>query len=497
MRLPLKVRAVFCPSLLLIACAAQAESYNIVDTNQLSCFGSKYASSCPTSDSPFYGQDAQYQGNQPTYKANSNGTVTDMVTQLMWTASSDLNGDGKINSKDKLSYQDALEYAESLRFGGYSDWRLPTIKELYSLILFDGQDPSGISQSGKVELIPFIDTRYFAVNGGDTEAGERLIDGQFVSATKYVSTTMKRDETVFGVNFIDGRIKGYGMNHPRIGEKTFYVLVVRGNPDYGLNQFVDNRDGTISDRATGLLWQQNDSQTAMNFSDALNYCENLSLAGSDQWRLPNIKELQSIVDYSRSPDTSSSAAIDPLFSTTKIKNEANKTDYASYWSSTTHQNQKNGIKAAYIAFGRSLGYMNGSWLDVHGAGSQRSDPKSGSASKYPTGHGPQGDAIRINNMVRCVADNSLFVQQPTQQQRETQTFISTPENDRKNSSGKPQLKQTSNNRSQGNDHFSRMDKNGDGKLSKSEVRGPLASDFSRLDRNGDNYLSRDELPKRR
>ena len=41
-------------------------------------------------------------------------------------------------------------------------------------------------------------------------------------------------------------------------------------------------------------------------------------------------------------------------------------------------------------------------MDVHGAGSQRSDPKSGSASEYPTGHGPQGDAIRIENYVRCV-----------------------------------------------------------------------------------------------
>ena len=41
-------------------------------------------------------------------------------------------------------------------------------------------------------------------------------------------------------------------------------------------------------------------------------------------------------------------------------------------------------------------------MDVHGAGAQRSDPKTGSASDYPTGHGPQGDAIRIENYVRCV-----------------------------------------------------------------------------------------------
>lgn len=41
-------------------------------------------------------------------------------------------------------------------------------------------------------------------------------------------------------------------------------------------------------------------------------------------------------------------------------------------------------------------------LDVHGAGSQRSDPKSGDPSRFPYGRGPQGDVIRINNFVRCV-----------------------------------------------------------------------------------------------
>ena len=46
--------------------------------------------------------------------------------------------------------------------------------------------------------------------------------------------------------------------------------------------------------------------------------------------------------------------------------------------------------------------MNGEWLDVHGAGAQRSDPKAGDPANWPTGHGPQGDAIRIYNYVRCV-----------------------------------------------------------------------------------------------
>ena len=62
-------------------------------------------------------------------------------------------------------------------------------------------------------------------------------------------------------------------------------------------ELVDNGDGTVTDTETGLMWQQ-DEAGAMNWESALSYCENLQLAGHDDWRLPNINELQSLVDYS-------------------------------------------------------------------------------------------------------------------------------------------------------------------------------------------------------
>ena len=67
-------------------------------------------------------------------------------------------------------------------------------------------------------------------------------------------------------------------------------------------------------------------------------------------------------------------------------------------------------KAAYISFGRALGHMEGHWMDVHGAGAQRSDPKEGDPSEYPIGHGPQGDAIRIYDHARCVRGGALFIE---------------------------------------------------------------------------------------
>ena len=42
------------------------------------------------------------------------------------------------------------------------------------------------------------------------------------------------------------------------------------------------------------------------------------------------------------------------------------------------------------------------YVDVHGSGAQRSDPKTGDPAMFPHGRGPQGDVIRIYNYVRLV-----------------------------------------------------------------------------------------------
>lgn len=366
-------------------------SYTIVGTDVKAFYTDFTAVSVIGVGDAFYGQDANYIKNAPSYTDNGDGTITDNVTGLMWQK----------DMGQKMSFADAPTVAKNLRLGGHSDWRVPTVKELYSLILFTGQ------VKGEKAIKNFINETYFTQPQGNTALGEREIDAQTWSSTQYVGKVMNNQTVAFGVNFVDGRIKGYPIN--KQGSSTpnmMYFRMVRGNTSYGVNQFVDNGDGTITDNATGLMWQKADDATARNWKESLEYAEGLTLGGHSDWRLPNAKELQSIVDYTRSPSTTNSPAINSMFETTSITDPNGVAgQYPYFWTSTTHLDGVNPyVGAVYIAFGQAQGQMNGQLMDVHGAGSQRSDPKSGNKSDYPQYLGPQGDVKYVYNYVRSVRD---------------------------------------------------------------------------------------------
>ncbi|MFS1422875.1 DUF1566 domain-containing protein [Shewanella sp. 10N.286.48.B5] len=450
-------------------------SYPIVDTGQRKSYSNNAVIPLPDNANDFYGQDASYSTNPPSYTDNNNGTITDNVTGLIWQK----------QMGDKLSYDEALLKINTLKLAGYGDWRIPTIKELYSLIQFTG------SVKGEKALTPFIDTSFFNQPLGNTKAGEREIDAQTWSSTEYVGKTMKSDDTVFGVNFVDGRIKGYPKFNPRTKTPNkMYFRFVRGNKAYGKNNFIDNKDGTTTDLATGLTWQQTDSNKGLNWQQALQYSEDLTLAGHSDWRLPDAKELQSIVDYTRSPETSNSAAIDPIFYTSSIKNESGEKDYPYYWSSTTHLDGPVPESAAvYVAFGKALGEMRGITMDVHGAGSQRSDPKTGA----PMSRGPQGDFIRVENYVRSVRDGNVVLAAQTYEQPLTE-YIN--EYGRaSNLTGSTTQKQNNKIKSstQSNKFINRFDKDGDAKVSASEFKAGTKR-FNHFDKNKDGYITADEAP---
>ncbi len=97
------------------------------------------------------------------------------------------------------------------------------------------------------------------------------------------------------------------------GQDGFYQT---GCPMRG--RFVDNLDGTITDLCTGLMWQQEASPplSPMTWEGALTAVKTLDLGGYRDWRLPNVRELQSIIDYGRHPPAGSDQnvpALPPLF----------------------------------------------------------------------------------------------------------------------------------------------------------------------------------------
>lgn len=394
MRFPQPHRLTLAALLLLPLSAPAALPYAIVGTHQDVCYGPLGTLPCPPMASPWSGQDAQYRGAGPSYTDLGDGTVQDNVTGLMWVQA----------RGPELSWDDAKAGAKACRVGGHDDWRLPTVKELYSLMDFRGR-----SGPAAADCTPYLDAAIFGFAFGDAAKGERVIDAQDWSADEDLARTMGGDHSVFGVNFIDGRIKAYPKQDRRRGGLTAkYCRYVRGDPAYGRNVFVEQDDGTVLDQATGLEWSQDDSGQGMDWPMALAWAQARAeekYRGHDDWRLPNAKELQSLVDYRRGPDITGGAAMDPVFHYSHITDEAGLKDYPYVWTSTTHRDNGG---AVYICFGRAMGYLRppdggeGRWVDVHGAGAQRSDPKTGDPAAYPQGHGPQGDAIRIRNYVRLV-----------------------------------------------------------------------------------------------
>ena len=198
--------------------AASVGSYPIVGTSQTKSWDSEGNIITPVLGEAFYGQDAQYVHTTPVYTKSSDGlTVKDEVTGLTWQ-----------KSYDSGTYywsgtQSVISSLNKENYGGYNDWRLPTIKELYSL--WD------VSVGW-----PYIDTDYFEITYTDEQ---ELSHSIFWSSDKYtgvlgnVSSTMETpgSELAFGVNFGTGHIKSYSIS---VGPKHF-VRCVRGNLSYGVN----------------------------------------------------------------------------------------------------------------------------------------------------------------------------------------------------------------------------------------------------------------------
>lgn len=267
----------------------------VPETGQSLCYNNSEKITCPRANRNFFGQDANYHTSWISFvKLDSAGNtlpddaaewsmIRDNVTGLTWEVKT---GDGSVRDSsntytwhdsdpqtnggkegtpgDGTDTEDFTKALNSVSFGGFSDWRLPTAKELSYIVSRGAYDPA-------------VHTAYFP----RTEP----------SAYWTSDTDANFPDDAWRVNFVNGSL------FSTYKSEACHARAVRGGKSGIPETPVINGDGTVTYTEAGLMWQQERSETPITWEEALAYCRNLSLAGHEDWRLPNINELHWLADY--------------------------------------------------------------------------------------------------------------------------------------------------------------------------------------------------------
>ncbi len=244
--------------------------WKVVPTQQKRCFNETGTTNCTEVTSTFYGQDGLYADSSTrgfeNIKFGDKYFVFDNRTKLLWY---------KTASENPVNFSDAQAFCEILNStsqGERTNWRIPYLHELVSIVNFDET------------IDPLVDGFYFP----------------FLKKEKYWTLTKLGGNNKYYVDFS--------------GSSQFYVddgsskmnsaICVSSDHIYDterkFNRFLEfpfEGDVTVEDKLTGLVWQKVTDYSARIWKDALAYCESLSFAGKTDWRLPNVNELHSLATY--------------------------------------------------------------------------------------------------------------------------------------------------------------------------------------------------------
>jgi hypothetical protein len=229
---------------------------------------------------------AYKKGVASTYTRDANAIVTDSATGFMWQ-------DDAIVTSATYTQAEAIEYCNVLGLGGYTDWRLPTAAEISMMTDYSASIP--------------------AMNSVFQNVVSEIAGMHLWSSTTTVGFTnygwVMRDN-VGGVEYTD-------YTH------SYNARCVRGTAKPTTSLTRDATKEVVTDAATNLMWQDDSTAASITYAwtDAISFCENMAIGGYSDWRLPNITELRTIVDFSKQNNT--------------ISDTFTNTASSHYWSSTT------------------------------------------------------------------------------------------------------------------------------------------------------------------
>ncbi|MDA3924209.1 MAG: DUF1566 domain-containing protein [Kiritimatiellae bacterium] len=219
----------------------------------------------------------------PRYTNNGNNTVTDNLTGFIWWRSPI----ARSTWEGALGYAD---YANSEMYGGRGDWRLANIRELMSLLEFGA--------------LPLVESGY-----PFTFLPEYCWSSTSIASLTPITINLIHGFSEIGSwrpNMYSALVAGQSTNAVscvlKTGQTTSYQSGDDGDIEYGVtvseNRFTDNGNGTVVDNLTGLMWFKDAGVIpSTNWNDAVSFCSNINFAGYDDWRLPNMHEMESLVDY--------------------------------------------------------------------------------------------------------------------------------------------------------------------------------------------------------